>query len=770
MDGALPSMISSSSSRFSLPVNALIQEDSNLLAETISLDSFALSSSTESVSVPRFPDGSMVPMATFLKLGCQLSLFPHGSPRIGGFSEAEEKASTTPTVPTAPRLRTMLRENLCVKKWTETLRIMDPPGHIPWGDADDSIPIAWKPEGSEFSPEVFREALMNARQSPSSGERRGLTKGHSPVAPLELRRNPSSRKASVPADLVFERDIYVPQPSGDPQRLSLQVPASRMNTELVDIMLELQDLKAYFQESTTDDLLESGFPANRRTETQVHLQMQSPDASPSCGSGTAIRPTKLGSPSELTNNANPVAIAARRGRKMLAPLVVKAASPVDLEYPGLPSAFLGSPAVPLSDAGEGSDVRVGKPSLRLQDMIGNLRSQCASFPETPNTPYDFVRQQEVRVQQAPGSTWAEDDCPKDPGEADLGASVACWDLVVAQSKKDNGDSLHDLSRSTASFRAMINTPEAHMLNKDDSLDSWNSTPDATPDSNHRIRGRRSFEHGMLGSSRRNRPPSTPLPPRPLSKASMASISQVRGILKSSKSVRFASLPSKCFSVPPPAKPTSEELSEGQIHAGSSLPLQVTDGLLTSPVTPLSNVRPSRPSPLRNTFAASPVASSARSQNGSVTRRPPTASKRPGLKLQRRRVTMDGIAQITMNPSETQLHTRERRSQTVPASGQAEEYTPHSNRLKRPVPSSNHPSGRHSLGGPFVGQSASRQPVGTDKENRPRHSMHPTSTFSSGWAPLTTDIQSQHQRDGPTTKVKQPSRMPVPLRNIFTRFK
>lgn len=92
----------------------LAGKDSCIFSESITLDSLSSSSSYET---PTFPLGCMVPMSTFLGFGSHLALFPKGSPRIGNFCEADQASKATITVPTAPRLRTMLKENLCVRTW-----------------------------------------------------------------------------------------------------------------------------------------------------------------------------------------------------------------------------------------------------------------------------------------------------------------------------------------------------------------------------------------------------------------------------------------------------------------------------------------------------------------------------------------------------------------------------------------------------------------------------------------------------------------------------
>ncbi len=70
----------------------------SLLLESLSMDSLSTISSES--NIPPFPPGCMIPMSTILSVSVKAG-----------------EHNATITVPTPPRLRTMLKENLCIKKW-----------------------------------------------------------------------------------------------------------------------------------------------------------------------------------------------------------------------------------------------------------------------------------------------------------------------------------------------------------------------------------------------------------------------------------------------------------------------------------------------------------------------------------------------------------------------------------------------------------------------------------------------------------------------------
>jgi hypothetical protein len=91
--------------------------EESLFVEKISPDLFPDVHFGLDVDIGPFPSGRTPPITTVLGLGSQLSMFPQGLPRVGGFCAEDELAKAIITVPTGPRLGTMLKEKLCVRKW-----------------------------------------------------------------------------------------------------------------------------------------------------------------------------------------------------------------------------------------------------------------------------------------------------------------------------------------------------------------------------------------------------------------------------------------------------------------------------------------------------------------------------------------------------------------------------------------------------------------------------------------------------------------------------
>jgi hypothetical protein len=116
-------LMSTSSSASSLDLSDLdfhVGMESSVLSESLTLESLSTSSSD---TTPAFPSGCVVPVSTILGLGNHLSIFPQGLPLVGGFSEVDQLSKSKLTAPTPPRLKTMLKECLCVRKWVVCLFI-----------------------------------------------------------------------------------------------------------------------------------------------------------------------------------------------------------------------------------------------------------------------------------------------------------------------------------------------------------------------------------------------------------------------------------------------------------------------------------------------------------------------------------------------------------------------------------------------------------------------------------------------------------------------
>ncbi|KAJ7623233.1 hypothetical protein FB45DRAFT_925000 [Roridomyces roridus] len=331
-------MLSSDTSS-SLDLTPYILEDS-LLCESITLSS--LSSSTS--STPPIPAGCMVPLSTIVG--------HHDGPLM---SRPASKA--TLTTPTPPRLRTMLREKLLVETWLTGLG-SSCAGHTPWGDLDTSEATPWKSEGSLHTPDAFKNQLTLAR--------RNRKKDPTPsISVTDTSQRTSNRNA-----LVFEREIILDSGSNKSSRLSLQASVNMMDPGVAEMISELQHLNSFFKEEGTNVFSPATPQPPSLIVSNSHFSL--PLSLESCGN--------------LTPSA-PLALAARRGKKMLPPLSFPQASDMDA-YPSIPTAFLGSPST-YSPKFEFAS-RPNRRSMDLQQMVSSLRSQCAPIEPVEEDEWAFA--------------------------------------------------------------------------------------------------------------------------------------------------------------------------------------------------------------------------------------------------------------------------------------------------------------------------------------------------------------------------------------------
>ncbi|KAK1219649.1 hypothetical protein PQX77_017600 [Marasmius sp. AFHP31] len=317
-----------------------------------SLQSLDTVSTLSDTSTPPIPFGCMIPMSTFLE-----------ATNSGIMVETNQRATTT--IPTPPRLRTMLKENLCIERWSNTIRTTcEAPGHTPWGNIGDCEEVDWIPEGS-VHPYAFQEALAKART------RREACSAHDakvkvitePQDSAKRRRRQTTCDSTHRKALVFEREITL-DTGGEIKRWSLQVPAVDMSPDMVDVMLELRRLNSFFKEESDEP-------------------MMTPPALMISNSHSAMA-LSLPSTASLHNSPAPKTLAIRRGNLPLPPLLTKSEVPGILEldpYPGIPSAFLGaSYSATVSQSHDcQSPHTISKPSGGFKDMINTLRSQCATL-------------------------------------------------------------------------------------------------------------------------------------------------------------------------------------------------------------------------------------------------------------------------------------------------------------------------------------------------------------------------------------------------------
>ncbi|KAJ7504378.1 hypothetical protein B0H11DRAFT_514417, partial [Mycena galericulata] len=572
--------------------------------------------------------GCMVPLSTIIG--------HYEGPTMSRRNSRVSKA--TPTSPTPPRLRTMLREKLLVETWLTGVDGASA-DHTPWGDIGNAEATPWKSEGSIYAPDVFKTKMASARRNRILGH---TTPSICVTAPPDTFQRTANRNA-----LVFEREIILAS-GGKSSRMSLQASAKTMDPEVADMISELQNLNSFFKEQGVS------------THSDHHAAPQPPSLIVS--NSHFSLPVSLESSGNLTPGV-PLALAARRGKKMLPPLSFKQTSDENA-YPSIPSAFLGSPSAYSPKFEFASDPN--RCSMDLQQMVTSLRSQCASIDSGTGTPAEATSQ-ETSLLNAVGR---EDDE---------------WAFADGLLDMYNSRSFDSDFVKKPLLADMVNYAEESLVNR--------------PSSSDNIRGR--------CSSNPTAPPSTPLPPCPASQPERASI---RSILKSSKSVRFASLPNEH----PPSVDAPAPLAPRRSLGSSSPPSK-----RALPLRPRSHiVRPTVPTPLR-----SPPPKPA-----------PILGRSPG---QRRATTPAASCRLASPAS----------SPARPCAATTE-----SSSKKGATP------GRHSLSRVFSNTTAA-------KENKANPS-NPSSPTRSRWT-LNENVLRRASISGPTS---QKSRMPVPLRNILTRFK
>ncbi|TRM65566.1 hypothetical protein BD626DRAFT_489164 [Schizophyllum amplum] len=374
MSGTQDSLaLASSSSIVSFEVNDLLDQwNPPVLAESLSIDT--LSSSSSVLSIPALPSACIIPPPTIMDL--------KGGLPISSSSSLEycKPRLATVTVPTPPRMRAMLKDNMGVGKWLERLRNSSAPGHSPWSECEDTATISWLPEGSVYTPEAFQRALVSARCTPayqttlrqtSPGSNTTLDRSPSPtpISPT-LKRRMSYHPSSFRDALVFEREISL-KSEGGIKRWSMQVPANTMKPELVDIVVELQKLNLFFNDGLSDpDHCVSALDKQKdQVSTPTLTVSDSHETFP-----LSLEPAK--------ETATTTLIATRRGKKAPPPLNLKREL-LDSSYPGIPTAFLGTPSAYHPEL----DVKPARegPAMNINDMISSLRSQCAAISRSPTS-------------------------------------------------------------------------------------------------------------------------------------------------------------------------------------------------------------------------------------------------------------------------------------------------------------------------------------------------------------------------------------------------
>ena len=259
----------------------------------------------------------------------------------------------------------------------------------PWSPPREKSHYVWVPEGSYFPPTYLKRCLR---------ERRGLVDEQLPSTPthsssrLIVTSKPVERPESPSRGLPLRRcashaahhkrvpdctPAYIPitlQPArirGKPRRWSLSVPPSYISTEFITRRLESQRI----------DTITGSDSAQSNAAAAVDSPSLPLPAIKVSTSTATIAISFPGSPEGPTTDPEPLAI--RRGQKMLTPLTLCSPKRADEEYPGIPTAFLGTPsAYSPHFRFTSSTAQLDGKSLPIGDMIVALRSQAASLKVT----------------------------------------------------------------------------------------------------------------------------------------------------------------------------------------------------------------------------------------------------------------------------------------------------------------------------------------------------------------------------------------------------
>ncbi|KAH9975731.1 hypothetical protein BGW80DRAFT_1457303 [Lactifluus volemus] len=293
--------------------------------------------------------------------------------------------------PTPERLRNIPHLKPTLKTWISGIPSLTPPDMTPWSLPREKPHHVWLPEGSCFPPSYLKRCLRDRRGHLAISS--PLTSGNS-RPPQVATSNPTQCLESPPQSHSLRRcashnihrtraqDRSLPYTSTPlpsvrarmkQRRWSLGVPPSYLSTEFITRRLDSHCIIGTnsAKSDTSNDSPSLPLPAIKVSTSTTTIAISFP-----------------GSHEGSTLTPEPLAI--RRGKKMLAPLTLHTPQRVDEEYPGIPTAFLGTPSVysphflfssstPPSNAG----------SLAISDMIRTLRCQVADLKlssPTENTP------------------------------------------------------------------------------------------------------------------------------------------------------------------------------------------------------------------------------------------------------------------------------------------------------------------------------------------------------------------------------------------------
>ena len=519
----------------------------------------------------------------------------------------------------------------------------------PWSPPRENPHYVWVPEGSCFPPSYLKRCLRERHipldtdpPSTTFDDSRLLSASRYSEHPKSSSRSRTVRRRSncvYPSCTpdITSTQITVTVPSvrvlTKPRRWSINVPPSYLNTEFSNHQLDFRRLTATIGTYSARSEAWNETPSPPLPSIKV-------------STSTATFAVSIpGSPETPTPAPEPEPLAIRRGKKMLTPLTLHSSKHTDEEYPGIPTAFLGTPSAYSPNYQFSSlNVRSGTESLAIGDMINTLRSQVASLK--PSLPAEACA---PLLDKPPPSFSAESsDIIQSISEDDWAFAHELMSRYsgIAQSKTPSKEKRS--RRPAASARKSL-TPETGLpaaiqsgRARRASLPLAVSTPKNRPKSSSAPRTDLIKPRNSPGTASKPSRPTTPNVgnrrhvPRPVSSPGLSfglgspasnsldtspsswkresSAKRPLGILKHVKSVRFADMPNK---------DDAEDNTPlvGQPRAGSSK----------------GNGTPSslQPSPLRAYFVPGELIPSKQSQATPVSEEPTrfsTASRRSSVQL------------------------------------------------------------------------------------------------------------------------------------------
>jgi hypothetical protein len=259
----------------------------------------------------------------------------------------------------------------------------------PWSPPHENSHYVWVPEGSCFPPSYLKRYFRERHSPPDPGPpsttldvsrllsvSRHSEHSKTPSRSLSIRpRSSNSAHFTRTPDITLAHTTTATVPSVHVRtklrRWSINVPPSYLNTEILKRQLEFRHLDTtigtYFAQSETWN--ETPLPSIKVSTSTATIAVSIP-----------------GSPETPTPEPEPEPLAIRRGKKMLSPLTLQTPKHADDDYPGIPTAFLGTPSAYSPHFQFPSlNARSETKSLAVGDMINTLRSQVAdlrpSFPD-----------------------------------------------------------------------------------------------------------------------------------------------------------------------------------------------------------------------------------------------------------------------------------------------------------------------------------------------------------------------------------------------------